>query len=93
MKYLPLLLLFLFLLPACDNGRLAEDAKKFAEMKCQLKEIDGRKAAGELNWMETEDEKEPLFEEMDQLRRYWKESKVEFDSLVGIELGGLDCGE
>ena len=89
-----LLLLFLtsaVLMTACDRNNMEEDAVTFANYKCKLKEIDAQQQTGELNFMETEDAKEPYFDSLEILQIRYRAQRDEFDSLVGLKVEAMDC--
>ena len=93
MKYTLLLLglASLVFFTSCHRNDMDKDATAFADLKCQLKEIDTKSKTGELNFIETEDAKEPIFEEMDVFRRRYRLKKQEFDSLIVIKVDEFDC--
>lgn len=91
-QYLLLLFIsFALVFSACNKQDIEKDAEVFADLKCKLDSIDGHSKAGELNYIETEDAKEPVFEEMDILRRRYRHQVEEFDSLIGLKVADTDC--
>jgi|GEM_PF-6486667 len=82
------------LLTSCREGEgLDDDVKVFVDYQCQLKEIDAKQKAGELNFKETEDAKVPIFDMLDRIRRRNDigEEKIRFDSLLVIEQASRGC--
>lgn len=91
-KHLLLLLsVSLLVLTSCKGDKMEEDAIKFVELKCKLDSIDSRNKAGDLNFIETEDAKEPIFEEMDVLRRRYRHEKQQLDSLIDLKVKETVC--
>ena len=90
-KFFLLLFISALFLAGCKKDTMEVDATTFVEIKCKLQTIDARAASGELNFLETEDEKEPLFDSLDILRIRYRNKKEEFDSLIVIKDQEVNC--
>ncbi len=70
---------------------MEKDAEAFVILKCKVDSIESESQAGKLNFIETEDAKEPVFEEMDILRRRYRHEKQALDSLIEIKVKEMGC--
>lgn len=92
MRYFLLLLIFSACwLTACDSNDMEKDVESYLNLKCKIQSIEDRHQAGEINFLETENEKEPLFDSLDNFWYRYRTQRDEFDSLVDLRATDYNC--